>query len=542
MYNTGEVNVTGSRVLVIGLDGYEQSFADKMMQSGELPALAELKRKSACWLLDHGPATRTGLAWEHFSTGLSPRDAGRYSAVYFDPETYHVWQQGTSLPPFVGAFSGKTVVFDPPYFNLQSLQNVCGVVNWGAHDPGVHTRSQPVSLLAEIETKFGAYPAKDWIYGITWQSVDKTRQMSDRLIAGIRKREQISRWLLGERITDWDLGIVVIGELHSAAEGFWHGVDPQHPLYNHPSAEIAGEGLKEVYRATDRFVENMIRDFPDVKLVVFSMGGMGENRSDVPCMGLLPELLYRRSFGRPLMQQRHDWETDTARAPLLYVDEDWHGALRDQYPPPSINNNGKSLKKIINNIKKLFPARNNTQDDDTFVINLEWMPVMKYAFAWPEMEAFALPSFYDGRIRVNLAGREKHGIVPEDGYNECLERLQQFLLECRDGYGQEVVEKFELYDGDPFTLHPSGADLVVVWRSASLAIMHPDTGLVGPLPYRRTGGHTGPYGIAYITGAGITPGYNGVRSAFDVAPTVLQLLDSSPPGKITGRSLLFSAI
>src|SRR5512147_2670858 len=88
------------RVLAIGLDGYEPSLGDELMAAGELPALARLRERSARFTLDHGPAQRTGLAWEHVATGLSPDDAKRWSAVGFDLDTYEVWQEGTSLEPF----------------------------------------------------------------------------------------------------------------------------------------------------------------------------------------------------------------------------------------------------------------------------------------------------------------------------------------------------------------------------------------------------------------------------------------------------------
>ena len=67
------------RVLAIGLDGYEESLERRLIEAGELPALARLRERSARYLLDHGPAQRSGLAWEHVSTGLSPERAGRWA-------------------------------------------------------------------------------------------------------------------------------------------------------------------------------------------------------------------------------------------------------------------------------------------------------------------------------------------------------------------------------------------------------------------------------------------------------------------------------
>src|SRR5262245_56961901 len=135
--------MSARRVLAIGLDGYELALEDQLVAAGELPTMAEVRRRSARYRLDHVPAQRTGLAWEHFSTGLSPQAAGRWAAVTFDPTTYSAWQEGTSLVPFVVHVDARTVVFDPPYFDLAQAPRALGVVSWGAHDPGVAPIARP---------------------------------------------------------------------------------------------------------------------------------------------------------------------------------------------------------------------------------------------------------------------------------------------------------------------------------------------------------------------------------------------------------------
>ena len=60
------------RVLAIGLDGLELTLVERLIAEGEMPALAELRRRAARFRLDHGSAQRTGLAWEHVASGLSP--------------------------------------------------------------------------------------------------------------------------------------------------------------------------------------------------------------------------------------------------------------------------------------------------------------------------------------------------------------------------------------------------------------------------------------------------------------------------------------
>src|SRR5262245_55206419 len=87
-------NVRRPRVLIIGLDGLESGFAERLMAAGEMPALATLRRQSLRYALDHGSAQRTGLAWEHVASGLSPEAGRRWGAVEFDPSRYTAWQEG----------------------------------------------------------------------------------------------------------------------------------------------------------------------------------------------------------------------------------------------------------------------------------------------------------------------------------------------------------------------------------------------------------------------------------------------------------------
>jgi hypothetical protein len=140
------------------------------------------------------------------------------------------------------------------------------------------------------------------------------------------------------------------------------------------------------------------------------------------------------------------------------------------------------------------------------VLSLDWHPATWYQPWWSSSEAFALPSFYDGRVRVNLEGREAHGTVPPDRYRATLDRVIETVAACVDpATGRSVLRAVEWpADPDPWSRHPSDADLTLLWAGAPLAFRHPELGLVGPLPYRRTGGHTGRYGLAWVAGEGIS--------------------------------------
>jgi predicted AlkP superfamily phosphohydrolase/phosphomutase len=534
------------RVLAIGLDGYEQSLGERLMAAGELPALAMLRARSARFLLDHGPATRTGLAWEHASSGRSPADARRWSAVDFDTERYEVWHDGSSQPPFVAGLEARTVIFDPPYFDLRLAPAVRGVMNWGAHDPGVACGARPRELLDEMQARFGTYPGRACLYDIVWPAPERARAMAEAMVRATEVRAQAARWLLAERCPDWDLGFVVAGELHSAIEAFWHGIDPGHPLHALPSAAPAADGLRAVYHATDALVAELVAAFPDATVVAFAMNGMGPNRSDVASMVLLAELLYRANFGRPLLRVPRRWAQAEGGMPMLATDEDWSQMVMTaitQYPEPLDAARRVAARVLPENLKRRLRPNGRgptTTSDGALRLPLDWMPTGLYQPHWHRMRYFALPSFYDGRVRINLAGRERAGVVAVGDYQAVVDEIEQLVRACRDvRTGEPVVDHVErCADGDPLRLDPSASDLVVVWRGAALGLDHSEHGRIGPLPYRRTGGHTGPYGMAYLAGDGIAPRDGGVRSSFDVAPTVVELLGEQPDDRLSGHSLL----
>jgi predicted AlkP superfamily phosphohydrolase/phosphomutase len=530
------------RVLAIGLDGYEQSLESQLIAAGELPALARLRAQSARFLLDHGSAQRTGLAWEHVSSGLSPEGAGRWAAVHFDPATYSVWQEGTRLAPFPARLKSRTVVFDAPYFDITRGPEVRGVVGWGAHDPGVPFAAQPANLRKELEARFGSYPAADWIYGHAWPSAERARRMGEELAYATKIRCRAARWLLDERLPDWDLALVVVSEPHSAIEGLWHGIDATHPLHGLPSAVPARDGLLSVYRAVDRLVGELTAAFADAAVVVFSMGGMGPNRSDVASMVLLSELMYRHSFGKPYLRQPAAWTAVSGAGPELGVEENWASAVNANLAAPPAGIARRLAARLPNRVKNFFRNRvgsNSPMERSLLRSSLEWMPAQRYQHHWHAMRAFALPSYYDGRIRVNLAGRERKGIVPVSQYQTVCNEIEAILGECKDAAtGEGAVDYIERAEGrDPQKLGPTECDLCVVWKGTLCALDHPTLGRIGPVPFRRPGGHTGPFGMAYVLKTGIEAGDRGIRSSFDVVPTLIELLGEPRPPGLSGTSL-----
>jgi len=545
--------VTRPRVLVIGLDGLESGFAERLMAAGEMPALASLRRQSLRFALDHGSAQRTGLAWEHVASGLSPEASRRWGAVEFDPSSYTAWQEGARFTPWWARLRRNVVVFDTPYVDLRRARTTRGIVGWGAHDPGIHTSAAPADLRVEFEQRFGAYPATPWLYGTPWASPARTQAMGTALARALDVRTVAARWLACERLLDWELFMAVTGEAHSAVEGLWHGVDPDHPLHTHPSGPAAARAMLDVHRALDRMVAELVEAAPDATIVAFAVGGMGANHSDIQSMVLLPELLHRHVFGAPLLHPPAAWTSAPTAVPMLGEEEDWNRASDAWLPWPSHGQQAvesgasRSVARALPRpVRALLKGARAAVSDWQWQgarpgrWNVQWQPAMCYQPHWPSMPAFALPSFYDGRIRINLRGREARGVIASERYEATCGELERLLLECRNPRtGEAAVEAIERSaTRDPLALGRSEADLTVVWRDVAVALEHPRLGLIGPVPLRRTGGHTGRHGLAYVRAPGVAAADGGVRSAFDVVPTLVALLGEQPSARMSGRPLI----
>jgi hypothetical protein len=266
---------------------------------------------------------------------------------------------------------------------------------------------------------------------------------------------------------------------------------------------------------------------PDVRVIAFSMHGMGPNSADVASMVLLPELLYRAHFGKPLMAEQ-DWEVTRGGVPIMDAESTWEPAVLNRFP--EFKSPARKLQRGLLAVARRLGLVNGSD-------NLDWMPATHYRRFWRHMPAFALPAYYEGYVRLNLAGREKHGVIPPESYEDARTKIEKLVGECTDPVtGKRITAEFIRPKKDKFDIRTSEADLLINWDGAPLALDHPDLGRIGPIPYRRVGGHTGKSGVAFFSDRS---GLEAVQSAssFDVVPTVIDMLGLEPVAGLSGRSL-----
>jgi predicted AlkP superfamily phosphohydrolase/phosphomutase len=162
------------------------------------------------------------------------------------------------------------------------------------------------------------------------------------------------------------------------------------------------------------------------------------------------------------------------------------------------------------------------------------------------MKAFALPSFADGYVRINLKGRDPQGIVSPNDYNAMCDEICGILMRLRDGRrGLPMVRDIVRTRQDPLATDPKlpDADLIIGWQDdyATDVVESPELGRFGPYPPYRSGSHRHE-GFLCAVGPGIAPGTRIEGGhVMDLAPTILQLMGVSLPKYFDGKPLNLQA-
>lgn len=170
-----------------------------------------------------------------------------------------------------------------------------------------------------------------------------------------------------------------------------------------------------------------------------------------------------------------------------------------------------------------------------------YQPTLWYSPLWPKMTAFALPSFSEGYIRLNVQGREKSGVVHPNEYHAVVDDICNNLRELRCARtGIPMVAEIVQTRTNPLDENPrlSDADIVVSWQEAFATdtVEHPRYGQIGPVPHFRAGSHRHT-GFILAQGPGIAAGSSVTNGhALDIAPTILSLLGAPIPQYIRGKS------
>lgn len=547
-------------VIAIGLDAADPSLIEAWMSQGHLKHLCSLYEQGTYTRLSNFDYYRAETPWTTFLTGCSPQKTGYWAPVKLRQGTYDVEEIGAynfaEYPPFYALRDDyRVAVFDLPHSKPSEEVNGLQVFAWGAHSPLGHSQSRPAELLHELVKQYGEHPTlhKDHASCL---DVAALNRLQKGLEAGISLRSIICQDLLQRE--EWDLFLTIFSETHSAAHYLWHLSQPDHPLHALlGSRASSGDPLLEVFKAVDQAIGEILTKAPEnAYVLVFSGHGMGSNVMDLPSMLFLPELLHRWNFPgrfgiaagqlgtpprRPMIGERAKRGSLGAVWSLKHDSNLLRGFLRQNTPT-----------KLFDRLEPFFgtpqqPDLVSPQQLRKHSDPLYYQPASWYKPLWPHMRAFALPSFSEGYIRINLQGREPQGVVATSEYDAVCDELSQQLYLLKDGRtGKPMVKKIVrtrqfATDCDPKL---PDADLVVVWQEehATDVVDSSTLGRIGPVPYFRTGSHRS-RGFLMAQGPGIAPGSSlPVGHALDLAPTILNLMGAPIPEYCEGKPLLDACV
>ncbi|NEO99697.1 MAG: nucleotide pyrophosphatase [Symploca sp. SIO2E9] len=539
-------------VIAIGLDAADPVLLENWMSQGHLKNLQRLREQGAYGRLTNLEYYKAELPWTTFLTGCLPEKTGYWAPIKFHEGTYEVeyieaYDFKEYQPFYALGEDYQVAVFDMPQSKLCEQVNGRQVLAWGAHSPQTPSHSLPESLLAEINKEHGKHPALHKDHGDWWDQGYLTR-LQKAMNTGIERRITLCQdWLKQQK---WDLFLTVFGEPHSAGHDFWYLSQPNHPLYPYKDKSWTSDPMLQTFEAVDKAIGEIIAEAPeDAYVVVFAAHGSDNNTTDVTSMLLLPELLYRFSFpGKVMIAPGKLGKTPP---PIIKSPKrkTWTGEIWQRKYEPNL------IKRFLRNqlptkfhkyLDKFFgtraedifsPEQLRAQKHEFF-----WQPTMWYSSLWPKMKAFALPSFSEGYIRINLQGREPQGIVAPSEYDQVGQQLTQHLYQLKNARtGEPVVKKVvrtrtSAADNDPKL---PDADIVVIWHDQPTDVVDsPELGRIGPVPYRRTGSHRG-RGFLSVKGPGITAGSTLAEGhGVDLAPTILELMGAPIPEYMDGKPLV----
>jgi predicted AlkP superfamily phosphohydrolase/phosphomutase len=546
MTGPGEIEMK-TPVVALGLDAADPVLLERYMDAGHLPVLASIRARGSYVRLTTFDYCRAEASNTTFLTGCSPAKHGYWSPFRFKTD-YRVETtpyEFADYQPFYGLGPDyRVAVFDMPQSKLSDNVNGVQVLGWGAHSPRCPSHSNPPELFQEIVSKHGPHPTlrNDGVHSMGDRAA--LERLKQGLETGVARRASACVDLLTRE--RWDLFLTYFSEIHSGQHYLWHLSHPDHPLYE-PFGTPGRDPLLELVQSVDRAIGKIQAAMsPDARLVVFSDHGMESNTTDVPSTVFLPELLYRLAY--PGKYGLAKGQPGTTPPPVMRpsANRSWRSTLYGlKYDPNPIT---RVLRRRMNTVRfhygieKRLGMNSVPLCPDDCPIGTQ--PPMWYHPAWPGMKAFALPSFSEGYVRLNVRGREARGLVdPADYEAVCAEITAELhaLTDARTGRPavKRVVRTRVRPDGPAVDgERPSDADLIVVWEGVPIDVVdHPTAGRIGPVPFKRSGSHVH-RGFLMAAGPGVPTGVKLPEAhALDIPPTILSLLGASIPAHFDGRPL-----
>ena len=504
-------------VLLIGLDASDAGLIHRLIDQGRLPALAKL-RAQGCHARLASPADRyAGGVWPSFYTGRDVPWHGIYHNKLWRPDSMRCevpTDRWLPSRPFWESWADPSLrvcVIDVPMI-LGQPRPVNGIYlgGWGTHDL-ISRGSWPASIWKELAARHGPPRMPRESYGL--QTAGSLLALRDDLLRATQQMKLVASDLLTRE--RWDFACLVLGGIHRMGHYLTDLSQVTDGESNPRQRAVLENALVGMYEATDEVLAHLLeRVSSDTQVLVFAVHGMSPNPG---WSDLVPDILaalQRAASGR------------RAPAGLLYTIK---RAIPMHWARPVLRHLPHSLN---DRLVSLWSAR---------------------MFDWRSTRTFPMPMDHAAYLRINLAGRERDGIVTTQEYEEACAGLEALFTGMRDGdSGREIGTQVSRAFADAPAAAPQRAllpDVLVSWpglRATQVRrlVCDPVPGfrfnIPARLPSGRSGNHVGE-GWLIAAGPGISPGrLDAVHDICDLAPTVLRELGTDVRDDLPGRPIDWS--
>lgn len=514
---------TGTRLLLIGLDGASFPVINPFLADGDLPTLSSLVANGQAGTLRSTLPPFTLPAWSSFLTGVSPGRHGIFGFTTRKPNSYGV------------TFINATYRLTPTFWEILSNQGlrVCSLLFPTTYPPapvnGVMVSGFDAPITTQVARSF-YYPPSIYreltnaVGRLQIAAVQETKigkHWHHRAAAGflstIKTKTEAAHYLL--RKQRWDCFGILFGEADTACHHFWAFHDPNSPRFVPDPADYA-QVIRNVYRYLDNAIATLLEHLdPDGMVMIASDHGFGGSGTG---------MLY---LNRWLEQQ--GWLSFTPQPTGNFVR--WGRKIGPRLVPVRLQ-------------EQLFRWRQG------YFANLIESRAKSGRIDWPRTSAFSLEENYLPGIWLNVRGREPYGIVepgePYERYRTLI--ADQLMTWTAPDHGQRllnnVYRREDLYSGPGVTRAP---DLILEpvlennYAYTLLESLGPGAAFQRLLPTEALGakgqGMNGSHrreGLYILAGPGIEPGWREDGVPIEaMAATVYSTLKVTPPFQLDAQAV-----
>ena len=408
--------------VVFGFDALDFRYLDAF--EGSLPNLSALRERGVDAPLDSTFPPWTGSAWPSMYTGSDPSHHGVFS--FFDYED--------TTPDAAGLVSRRDVD-QPALWNYLTAEDVPAIVLnvpvthpadpiEGVLVPGYlapeDADGYPVGIREELDDALGGYR----IYSRAESGDGKAEKLADYLDL-IELREEAATYLLAEY--DWEVAVIQVQK----TDAVFHNFDDT-------------DAFRQVYQRADELVGAVQEAVDeDANYVVCSDHGIGPTDG----YGIyVNDVLADHGIVEPTTDSEHR-SLATEKGTLRDGESDGEPGSG-----PLVTALSTAAERLPIPAGRVYNAAERVGLGSTLrrVVPRDVVSSAKRGVDWRHSRAYCRLGSELG-VRINLAGRDPHGVVPESEYEQLRERIIDILsaLETPDGDPafEYVVRREEIYTG-----------------------------------------------------------------------------------------------